>query len=104
MLGSISRLFFGIEVLNTILFLFRLKKLQEPSILVIPEDKAYRLDQWEAKSLNELMAYPDKRFPSFDDAPQNSVIDADKIKVITQKNGQGWNAALECPERELDSA
>ena len=60
-----------------------------------PEDKAYRLDQWEAKSLNELRARPDKIFPSFDNAPQNSVIDADKIQVITQKMDKdgtlNWN-------------
>jgi len=60
-----------------------------------PADKAYRLDQWDSKSLNELRARPDKIFPSFDDAPQNSVIDADKIKVITQKMDKdgtlNWN-------------
>jgi len=61
-----------------------------------PEDKTYRLDQWKAKSLNELRARPDNLYPSFDVAPENSVIDADKIQVITQKMDKtgwlNWNA------------
>ena len=61
-----------------------------------PQNDQYRLENWEAKSLMDLMARSDRHIPTFDEAPQDALIAANDIQIITEKmddNGVlNWDA------------
>lgn len=50
-----------------------------------PADAEYRIDEWEAKSLTDILSRSDRLAPSFKAAPSNAVIAPEDIHVLSDK-------------------